>query len=196
VRKKQKNIQIILISIGLLLILITYFYYPYIKKIELTKKQPSEKILEKDIADENTNFFKNVEHKGFYDWDKPFTVKSKKAFILNEEPNVLYMTNMHVILYLKDGRVVNIFSKKGRYDKETYNCFFEESVNATDGETDILADNMDLLASKNFVQIYNNVSIKNPKSTLAADKIDYDFETKNFKVSMFEDKSVKMKVFK
>ena len=31
-KTKQKRIQLVLISIGLLLILATYFYYPYIKK--------------------------------------------------------------------------------------------------------------------------------------------------------------------
>ena len=195
-KKKQQNIQIILISIGLLLILITYFYYPYIKKTELIKKQPSEKIFEKDSGDKNTTFFESIKYQGLYDWDKPFTVKSKKAYILNKEPNIVYMTNMHVILHLKDGRVVNIFSNKGRYNKETYNCFFEENVNATDGEVKILAENMDLLATKNFAKIYNNVSMKHPTGTLLADKIDYNFETKYFKVSMFDDKSIKMKVLK
>ena len=29
---------------------------------------------------------------------------------------------------------------------------------------------------------------------IIADKIDYNFETKNFKISMFDDKAVKMKV--
>ena len=35
-----------------------------------------------------------------------------------------------------------------------------------------------------------------PNGSLKADKIDYDFETKNFKVSMFNDQPVKMKVIK
>ena len=33
-------------------------------------------------------------------------------------------------------------------------------------------------------------------SLLRADKIDYDFEKKYFKISMFEDKRIKMKIFK
>ena len=47
------------------------------------------------------------------------------------------MTNMHVILHLNDGRIVNIRSNKGRYYKTTYDCFFENNVRATDGETEI-----------------------------------------------------------
>ena len=48
----------------------------------------------------------------------------------------------------------------------------------------------------NVLKIYNNVSLNYPTGTLQADKIDYNFETKYFKVSMFDDKSVKMKVLK
>ena len=115
---------------------------------------------------------------------------------MNEEPNVVYMTSMHVELYLTDGRIVNIFSDEGKYNKETYDCFFEKNVRATDGETNIFAKNLDLLATKNVVQIYNNVKLMYPNGSLKADKIDYDFETKNFKVSMFNDQPVKMKVIK
>ena len=63
------------------------------------------------------------------------------------------MNNMEVNIYMNDGRVINITSDKGSYNKVTYDCFFEENVNATDGETDIFAENMDLLASKNFAEI-------------------------------------------
>ena len=194
--KKQQRIQIILISIGLLLILVTYFYYPYLKKVELIKDQPQQKDLGETTSDDKTTFFENVEHKGFYDLNKPFTIRSEKAFILNEEPNIVYMDSMHVILHLSDGRIVNIVSNKGKYNKETYDCFFDGNVKATDGETDIFAENIDFLAANNFLEIYNNVSLNYPTGALQADKIDYNFETKFFKVSMFDDKAVKMKVVK
>ena len=103
---------------------------------------------------------------------------------------------MHVILYLKDERTVNIISDKGKYNKITNDCFFEENVKATDGETIIFADNLDLLATENFVKVYNKVRLNHPTGSIRADRIDYDFETKYFKVSMFDDKAVKMKVMR
>ena len=106
------------------------------------------------------------------------------------------MTNMHVVLYLSDNRIVNIVSNKGRYNKSTHDCFFEENVRASDNETKIFAENLDLLATKNYAHVYNKVKLNNPQGSLLADKIDYDFETKYFKVSMFEDKDIKMKVIK
>ena len=194
-KKKQQKIQIILISIGLLLIFTTYFYYPYMNKIKLLKDRTAEKNLEKTHDDEST-FFKKVEYKGFYDLTKPLTIRSEEAYMLNEKPNIIYMTNMHVILYLDDNRIVNITSDKGVYNKLTYDCYFQKNVLAKDGETQISAENLDLLATANFVKAYNEVNLNYSTGSLQADNIEYDFETKYFKVSMFDDKDIKMKIIK
>jgi len=196
-QKKQQRIQIILISIGLLLILLTYFYYPYMKQVKLMKNQTTKEIEKNiDVIDKETTSFKNVEYKGLYDFNKPFIVRSEKAHILNKEPDIVYMDNMRVILNLSDGRIVNIVSKKGKYNKKSYDCFFYDDVKATDGETKIFAENLDLLATKNYVEIYKDVRLIYPTGTLQADRVDYDFEAKNFKVSMFDDSPVKVKVIK
>ena len=193
-KKKQKKAQLILVSIGLLLVLLTYFYYPHINKDKPLKNQSTREDVEKDTDDNRSTTFKNVKYEGLYDLDKPFSVRSEKAYILDEDPDVVYMTNMHVVLYLKNERIVNIVSNKGKYNKVTNDCFFEENVKATDEKTIIFAENLDLLATENFVKIYNNVKLNDPTGFLRADKIDYDFETKYFKVSMFDDKAVKVKV--
>ena len=195
-KQKQKKAQIILTSIGLILLLITYFYYPYMKKVKFTDNQ----VVQKDGSntpdiDQGTSF-ENIKYEGLYQINNTFSVMSEKAHILNKEPDVVYMTNMHVILYLDNGRIVNILSNKGRYNKVTYDCFFEDDVRATDEETKIFSDNLDLLATEDSVKIYNNVIVNYPEASLRADKIDYDFVTKYFKVSMFDDKAVKIKVLK
>ena len=101
-KKKQQKIQIALISIGLLLIISTYFYYPLMKKVELAKDQLQQEELEKNITHDKRTFFENVEYKGLYDLNKPFIIKSEKAYILNEEPDIVYMNTMHVIFHLND----------------------------------------------------------------------------------------------
>jgi len=193
-KKKQQKMQLVLIFIGFFLILLTYFYYPYMEKNKLLKDQSTREDLEKTIEDAHITAFENIEYQGLYDLDKPFSVKSEKAHILDGEPDIVYMTNMNVVLYLKDERIVRIISNRGRYNKATYDCFFEEDVRATDGETKIFSENLDLLATENFVKIYNSVKLNHSTGSLRADKIDYDFETKYFKVSMFDDSVVKMKV--
>ena len=193
-KKQQQKMQVVLIFIGFFLILLTYFYYPYMEKNKLLKDQSTREDLEKTIEDAHITAFENIEYQGLYDLDKPFSVKSEKAHILDGEPDIVYMTNMNVVLYLKDERIVRIISNRGRYNKATYDCFFEEDVRATDGETKIFSENLDLLATENFVKIYNSVKLNHSTGSLRADKIDYDFETKYFKVSMFDDSVVKMKV--
>ena len=195
-KQKQKKAQIILTSIGLILLLITYFYYPYMKKVKFTDNQVVQKDGSNTLDIGEGTSFENVKYEGLYQINNTFSVMSEKAHILNKEPNVVYMTNMHVILYLDNGRIVNILSNKGRYNKVTYDCFFEDDVRATDEETKIFSDNLDLLATEDSVKIYNNVIVNYPEASLRADKIDYDFATKYFKVSMFDDKAVKIKVLK
>ena len=194
----KRIIQLSLVSLGLFLILTTYFLYPKIVEDKFFKEDSvKDSVIESDI-DENKerNTFENVEYKGTYDIDKPFKVKSGTAYILNEEPDIVYMENMHVILYLNDERIINIESDKGRYNKVTYDCFFEQNVKATDGSIKIYAENLDLLATENFAEIYNNVNLDYATGYLLADRIDYNFETKNFKVSMFDDKAIKMQVIR
>ena len=170
--------------------------YPNIIKNKVSEDLSTSKDFEKTIRSEEMTTFDSLEYKGIYDFDKPFKVKSKKAYMLNEEPDIVYMYNMHVILHLTDGRTVNITSEKGRYNKITQDCFFEQNVKATDGSTKIFAENLDLLATKNFLEIYNNVSLDNAMGYVEADKINYNFETKHFKVLMFDDKSIKMKIIR
>ena len=194
----KRIVQLSLISIGLFLILATYFLYPKIIKNKFLEEEIVEDVVTKtDITDSKwRNTFENVEYKGLYDMDKPFKVKSENAYILIKNPDVVYMTNMHVTLDMDDGRVVIITSDKGRYNKVTYDCFFENNVKAIDGKTTVLAENLDLLATEDSATVYNNVFLTNDKGSLRADKIYYDFETNYYQISMFSNKKVKIKLIK
>ena len=194
-KRKQQKAQLVLISIGLLLILLTYLYYPYMNKNKLQDDQFVQKDSEKTLNDAQSTF-ENVEYEGITSTMQRFSVKSESAYILDKNPDLVFMKKMRVELYLKDGRIVTIISDRGKYHKESHDCWFEENVVADDGETKIFANNLELLATENFVKIYQQVKLIHPTGTLQADQVDYDFETKYFKVSMFDEKIVKMKVFR
>ena len=193
-KENRKLIQIILVFTGLFLIIATYFYYPKINENKLKGSVVQDE--QTDITDKASkdNTFENVEYKGLYDFDKPFIIISEKAYILSENPNIVHMANMKVEINMSDGRTVIITGDKGTYNKETYDCFFEGNVKATDEETIIRSENLDLFASKDLVSIYNNVNLINKNGSLKADKVDYDFESKYYKISMFNDKKVKIKL--
>jgi len=191
-KKKQQKLQLIFLGIGIFLFAITYLYYPNANKKNNSNKEFSEKKIQSPLEKDTVNNFENLEFKGFYDFDKPFTVKSKNAIIKEGEPDLVYMTDMQVILYLEGNRTVNITSKTGLYNKGNYNCFFEQNVYATDGETIITANNLDLLAERNLIEIYNDVNLNYPMGTVLADRMEYNFETKLFKVS--DGQEIKMKI--
>ena len=91
-KKNDRVIQFFLISIGFLLIITTYFIYPNIKENKALKETAKEKN-EKILSDKTINTFENVEYKGLYNIDIPFSVQSKKALINEENPNIIYMDN-------------------------------------------------------------------------------------------------------
>ena len=193
-RKKRNITQIILVTFGFALIAATYFLYPTITE----KKYENVAVKEKKTTSENNEMsvFENVEYEGFYSPTTPFTVKAESAYIKDKNPDMLYMSKMHVALHTSDGRVVTITSDKGRYNKATYDCYFEDNVKATDTETVIISENLDLISTNETASAYNDVMLTNEKGSLQADKVDYNFETRYYKISMYNNNKVKVKLIK
>ena len=104
------------------------------------------------------------------------------------------MKNMKVALHMDDGRIITITSDEGKYNKITYDSYFVNNVKATDGTIIITSNNLDMIATEDFASAYNNVFFTDDKSTLHADQVDYDFTTKNYYISMFSSKKIKIKL--
>ena len=181
---------------GLLLILLTYFYYPYINKDKLLEDQFVLEDLEKTLDNDHFTAFENVKYEGLTNSMQKFSVKSENAYILDKDPNLVFMKNMLVEIYLNDGRTVRIRSDAGRYHKVSHDSYFQKNVVANDGETKIFAENLDLLATEDSVTVYNNVFLTNDTGSLRADNVHYDFKTKYYQISMFSNEKVKIKLIK
>jgi len=195
IKKKQKQLQFYLMLAGSILILGTYFYYPYANKSKLTKNNVTGQDSTQSKKVDSSSTFVNVQYKGMY-LNEPFTIESNTAYILSKEPEIVYMQDMRVVLNQKDKGAIEITSDEGKYNKKTYDIFFEKNVVATDGNSEFFSDNLDLLATKNFAKIYNNVNLNYDNGSLVADSVLYDFQTKYFTVSMFGEDVIKMKVKK
>jgi len=184
---KKNTIQLSLVAIGGLLIFLTYFFYPNINKTTVANnsEKKDENVILKD-NDEINNIFEKVEYKGIYNLDKSFTIKSDTAYISLEDTAVVRMLSMHAILDMGNGRIINITSDGGSYNKETYDCFFKGNVKATDSETIISSNNLDLLSSSDTAAIYNDVIITGDNNSIKADRVDYNFNTKFYHVSMYK----------
>ena len=191
-RISAKTLQLTLIFIALLLIITTYFYIPKVKQNKL-EEETAQKKKAVDEMPGVENIFENVSYEGIYQIDNTFIITADRAKILVEDPNIVYMNNMHVTITLQSGQKIIITSDSGRYNKLNYDIFFEDNVKATDNEISLFSDNLDLLADES-AKVYNNVLIiDKEKSYLKADIVKYDFKTKYYKISMFTN-SEKVKV--
>ena len=193
-KTNRKLIQIFLVSIGFLIIIGTYLLYP---KIEKNRLKGSVVENEQPLIKDNENVgskFEELEFRGFYNFDNPFLIVSEEAIISPENSNIVYMTNMKITIKMNDGRTITITGDEGKYNKVTYDCYLENNVLASDGEIEILSDNLNLTSSKDSASIYNNVIVNSKNGQLKADKVDYNFESKYYKVSMFKDEKIKIKL--
>ena len=142
----RKLIQIFLVFIGFLIIIGTYLLYPKIEEDRLKGSVvENEQTITEDKDNENPGSkFENLEFRGFYNFDNPFVVASEEAVISQKNSDIVYMTNMKITIKMNDGRTITITGDNGEYNKVTYDCYLEQNVVASDGETEILSDNLKL----------------------------------------------------
>ena len=195
-KTNKKLIQIFLVSIGVFLIVATYLLYPKIEQNRLRGSVVENEILPSAEDEKIGSRFEELEFKGFYNFDKPFIIVSEEAIISPDNSNIVYMTKIKITIAMNEGRTVVITGDKGKYNKVTYDCYIENNIRATDGDTEILSDNLNLLSSSDAASIYNNVVVNSKNGRLKADKVDYNFESKYYKVSMFKNEKVKIKLLK
>ena len=187
----RKIVQLSLLTIGTLLVLSTYFFYP--KKMEKNVVEDTIKQDEMVKTDDTaSNIFENVTYEG-ENSGNPFTVHANRAEI-KEDANIVHMENMLITIFLKDSKWV-IECAVGTYNKLDYNIFCSQDVKATDDKIIVYSQNLDLLNDES-IKIYNKVLIIDEnESRLYADIVNYDFENKLYHINMFDkDKSVKLKL--
>ena len=194
-KKNTIFIQLGLISIGVVLVFFFYFY-PNMEANKLKKKTIQKEIAENEIDTNTKNEFTNVIYKGKNSGNL-FTIQAEKAKI-RRNVNLIHMENMFITIFFKDGEWI-IECETGTYNKFNYDIFCSQNMKATssDGKTTIYSQNLDLIADESAT-IYNKVSIVDEEGfELQSDRVFYDFESKIYKVDMFNtDENVKIKLIK
>ena len=195
---KKKTIQIGLTFLGIALIMLTYIVYPKLtEKIEVTQKEKHEKIEGKE-EDKNTRFT-NAEYKGFTNDGSPYLVASEIAEMDPDNSDIIYMKLITATYNYKDGRTVIITSNEGVFNKVSGDIRFREKVKMIDSEDNkLLANNLDMLVSKDYAAAYNQVKISTQNGQfLIADKIKFDAIKKTFRISMLDNnEQIKVKLIK
>ena len=190
--RKKTAIQLMLLTVGFLLVIFIYFLNPANKK--------QEKMLENisDIKDtgsdiENKNIFENLEYRGVDKNKNEFVIFSEYSEFKTEEPSIINMKNVSCFFYFKDGTILEIRSKTGIYNNVTLDMSFEENVNMFYMDNSLVSDKADFSNENNNLIIEGNVTTQSQKGELMADKLNFDFSDKKLKASMYNEDRVNIK---
>ena len=82
---------------------------------------------------------------------------------------------------------IQIVSDFGKYNTENFDTIFSKNIIINYAENKIKGEYLDFSIERNTMIINRNVVYSNLKNVLKADIIEIDLDTKNTKISMYEE---------
>ena len=162
------------------------------KKIELTEKKNIE-ITEERI--ESSNIIEDVSYSAKDTKGNEYFLKASEGTIDQNDSNYIFLKSVNALINLKNYNLVEISSDFGKYNINNYDTIFSKNVIITYLDNKITGDYLDFSWEKNLMIISRDVILKNNKSSLQADVIEVNIETRDIKIFMYEqDKKVNIKL--
>ena len=191
---KGKVTQIILLLLSFLLIFYTYYYLPKQNQGSIKVETKEEIKTVEEIKSKNT--FKNTEYIDTDKEGKKYTTMAKESYILQNEPDLIYLTDVYSFTTLKkDNTLIEIRSKKALVNKKIKETTYEKQVVITNKSYKITANIAKHLSQKNLIIIDGNVIMKDLTDGLShvvyCDTVEIDTTTNNA-VAFMKDKDKKV----
>ena len=121
-----------------------------------------------------------------------YIIESKIGKFNEENKEEIFMVKVTAFIELKNGKRINLRSQEAIYNTNNSNTNFFGNVELDYQEHIVNADNIDIIFDTNKLTAYNNLVYKNFDLNLIADKVEIDLISKDTKISMFDDKKVKI----
>jgi len=189
---KRKFFQLTLILIGLFVLFFTYFFQDFKKKPILVEDK-KEDFVKKDFEEGEVNKFTTVEYQGIDKSGNRFVIGSNYAQFEEERPEIINMQEIECTFYFKDNTVLTIIADSGIFNNITNDMKFSENVKMEYLENILFSDRAIFNNYENQLLVAGNVKGENLQSKLQADELDFDLNTKNLKISMYNDERVNIK---
>ena len=145
------------------------------------------------FKEEEINKFENVEYEGIDNNGNRFVIGSRYAQFEQEKPEEINMEMIKCIFYFKDQTVLTIIADSGLYNNITNDMRFSDNVKMDYLENTLFSDRAIFNNYENQLLIAGNVHGNSPEANLKADQLDFDLNTKNLKISMYNEERVKIK---
>ena len=190
-KKRLRFIQISLLILGTILIFFTYYQNSEEKKDRLITKKTLDKIKTNSTKENiDADVFYDISYSGLDLRGNRYILKSKEAVNSKQESNIVLMKFVNAIFYFKDGTVLNISSDKGIYNNKTLDIKFDGNIKGLYENTTLQAQKGEYSNSNNFISITNQVSIKDVRGEINADKIYFDLKKNTLNINSINDKKV------
>ena len=165
-----------------------------IKKNEKAKLNEKEKIEINDEKIESSNIIEDVSYSANDTKGNNYFLQAKQGTIDQNESNFIFLKSVKAVINLKNYELIEISSDFGKYNINNYDTIFSKNVIITYLDNKITGDYLDFSLENNLMIISKDVFLRNNKSSLQADVIEVNIDTKQIKIFMYEEnKKVNMK---
>jgi hypothetical protein len=186
--------------LSFILIFYTYYYLPNQNKGSVKVETKEEIKTTSEIKTKNS--FKNTEYINTDKEGKKYTTKSKESYVLQSDPEMIYLNDVHSFTTIKkDNSLIEIRSKNALVNKRNNETTYENNVIITNKNFIISANTAKHIAKKNLIIIDDNVIMKDLTDGLShivyCDIVEIDTTTNNAVAFMKKkDKKVLSKKYK
>ena len=177
---KNNYLKIFLsVIIFFFLIYLIYGYFFKSKKIEKINKSEEESVY-------NLNIIKDVKYNTKDNDGNEYIINALQGEIEYSNPNIIFLTKVNALIYLKNSAQITIVSDYGKYNSKNLDTIFSKNVIIKYLDNKITGEYLDFSPERNSMIISKNVIYNNPKNILKSDVVEIDLKTKDTKIYMHE----------
>jgi len=196
--RRKKNLILAQITLFILgVIIIIYTYYGGQKSDKQIISSENQKIIMDNLDNQEgtvDDVFYNIKYSGIDLAGNRYVLSSKEAINNKDNSDLVNMKSVEVNFYFKDDTVLNVFSNKGVYNNKTLDMAFEENVKAFYEGSELFAEKAYYSNLNGFLTISDNVTVKDQKGTLVADKLLFDIKKQNLNIISFNNNKINAKI--
>ena len=185
---KKILIQIFLIIV--IIVISTLFYLKYINKSDQTNKDDEIKKKNVELESIKGNVISDISYESQDFEGRKYLIKSHKGIVNKNNPNIIEMEKVNAKITLIDGTYITIVSDYAFYDNIKFDTKFSKNIEVKHLEHIIKSDNLVLSFERNQLEAFNNLTYENLDLIMFADKIIFDFKSKNTKIFNFDNSNV------
>ena len=184
-----KKILLQIFLVILIIVILILFYLKYIGKSEETKINEEETV---ELEITKGNLITDISYESQDFEGRQYFIKSQKGIVSKDDPNKIEMRNVDAKITLLDGTLINITSDYAIYNNIKFDTKFSGNIEVKYIDHKIKSDDLILSFERNQLEAYNNLTYENLDLIMFADKIIFDFKSKNTKIFNFDKSNVKI----